>query len=65
MKTITVYLELSKECKHSKVFKPTENQLKSEVSDEPKALTAIYICNQALEALGNPKKVSVTIEVND
>lgn len=57
-KEIVSYLQLSKNCKHSKQFKPTVEQQKQECQP----LTAIYITNAGLEELGQPEKVKVVIE---
>ncbi len=66
MKTITTHLVFSRACKHSKVFEPCQEQKVAETKgDEPKSLTAIYICNEALEFLDNPQSVKITIESED
>ena len=46
-------LQKTKTCKHSQVFKPI---------DAPVIVTAAYIKNETLDALGNPEKVKITIE---
>ena len=58
MKLSIIHLLWDRDCKHSKVFKPSLEQHKQDV-DGIRALSAIYIHNEALVALGNPKAIKV------